>query len=362
MKILVITSRYTATRDIINEDFGRQTRLFQALKKLNHDIDFFCVDYRKLENKNLSFHGINIFIRPFNFYHFLNFSNSLNKILKRKKYDLLIATSDPFWGIFGYYYAKKYNAKFLYDLHDNYETYLTYKIPFFGFLDKKIIKKAAIVTTVSSSLKKKISNIRKEKVCLLENGADFDLFKPKEKIKSRKRLNLPLKAKIIAYSGTLQKMQGIDILIEAFNILKKDIKNLYLVLAGRKRIKSEKLNLNAQNIVWLKGINQKKVVDLINAADVNVIPNSSNEFTKYCFPYKIVEYMACNSKIVATKVGDIAIITPKNCLCEANSVNDLAQKIKFKLDSKEKINYRQIAKKYTWDNIAKKLDKVIRKN
>ena len=33
MKILVLTSRYTATRDIIGEDFGRQTRLFEALKK-----------------------------------------------------------------------------------------------------------------------------------------------------------------------------------------------------------------------------------------------------------------------------------------------------------------------------------------
>ena len=47
MRILVLTSRYTATRDIINEDFGRQTRLFEALKKLNHNIDFFCADYKK---------------------------------------------------------------------------------------------------------------------------------------------------------------------------------------------------------------------------------------------------------------------------------------------------------------------------
>src|SRR3990167_5566528 len=60
MKILVLTSRYTATRDIIGEDFGRQTRLFAALKKLGHDIDFFVADYRKHENKNVKLHGIEV--------------------------------------------------------------------------------------------------------------------------------------------------------------------------------------------------------------------------------------------------------------------------------------------------------------
>jgi len=168
---------------------------------------------------------------------------------------------------------------------------------------------------------------------------------------------LPVKAKIIGYSGTLQKMQGINVLIEAFNILKDD--NVYLVLAGRKRIKTEKLNLISKNIIWLKEVDQKKVVDLINAADVNVIPNTLNEFTKYCFPYKVIEYMACNAKIVATSVGDVETIVPKNSLCIPNNANALAEKIRSKLNSKEKVNYRKTAAKYTWDNIAKKLDKII---
>ncbi len=51
MRILVLTSRYTATRDIIGEDFGRQTRLFSALKKIGHEVDFLVADYRKYENK-----------------------------------------------------------------------------------------------------------------------------------------------------------------------------------------------------------------------------------------------------------------------------------------------------------------------
>ena len=363
MRILVLTSRYTATRDIIGEDFGRQTRLFEALKKFNHDMDFFCVDYRRFENKNVKLHGINVFIRPFSVLQILAFIQNLNNILKRNEYDLLIATSDPLWGIFGYFYAKKYNIRFLYDLHDNYETYLTYKIPFFGFANRKIIKKADIVTTVSNSLKKKISKIRKERVFVIENGADLGLFKPKNKTECRKKLKLPLKAKIIAYSGTLQKLQGIDLLIDAFEILKRDMGNLHLVLAGRVReVTGKKLELNKKGIIWLKELDQKGVVDLINSADVVVIPSTTNEFTKYCFPYKVIEYMACNAKIVATKVGDMKDLVPENSLCEPDSVSALAVKIKSKINSTEKVNYRGIAEKYSWHNIARKLDTAIRNN
>ena len=362
MKILVFTSRYTATRDIISEDFGRLVRLFEQLRKFGHKIDFFCVDYRKLENKNLILHKMKILIRPFKPIRLFSLLSDLKKVIKEGNYDLLIATSDPLWGVLGYYYAKKHHIKFLYDLHDNYEVYQTYKIPLFSLIDKKIIKKADIITTVSNTLKKKINNLRGEKVFVIENGADLDLFKPKNKLKSKKKLNLPLNAKIIVYSGSIQKMQGINFLTQAFDILKKDIDDLYLVLAGRKRIKSEKLNLDGKNIIWLKELNQKGVVDLINAADVAVLPNTTNNFTKYCFPYKIIEYMACNANIVATKVGDVGDILQEDSLCKSDSVNELAEKIKLMLNSTKKINYRKIAKQYSWRNIAKKMDMVIRNN
>lgn len=362
MKILVLTSRYTATRDIIGEDFGRQTRLFEALRRLGHDIDFFCADYRKFENRNLKLHGINVFIRPFGFCRIFNFIGELNKTIKNKKYELLVATSDPLWGAFGYYYARKCSIRFLYDLHDNYETYLTYRMPFFSLIDGKIIKKADIVTAVSESLKKKISAIRKQNVFVVENGADFGLFKPRDRLQCRKKLKLPLKAKIIAYSGTLQKMQGTDLLIESFERLKKEIDGLYLVLAGRMRKPEEKLELEKNNLIWIKELSQQGVVDLINAADVAVVPSPANEFTKYCFPYKIIEYMACNAKIVATKVGDMQSLLPKSSLCEPGSINALAESIKYALGSNAKADYRKAAEKYAWRSIAKRLDRIIRSN
>ena len=363
MKILVLTSRYTATRDIINEDFGRQVRLFEALRKFKHDIDFFCVDYRKLENKNAKLHGINVFIRPLSMYYFLNLINSLNNILKIKKYDLLIATSDPLWGAFGYYYAKKYNIKFLYDLHDNYEVYLTYKMPFFGLLNRKIIKNADLVTTVSYALRNLLikRGIRRKKVWVIQNGVDFNVFKPMDKNRCRKKLNLPLHKKIIIYAGSLQRSQGIDVLLQALQKVRKKNKDAILVLAGRFFGNEGKyINVNKPNIKFLGSIKQDKVAELINAADVAVVPNRANAFTKYCFPYKVVEYAACQKPIVATNVGDVAkfIGDYKDCLCMPDDSSDMAKKILIQL-KKEGKKVRYNISNNTWKAIASKLNKII---
>lgn len=364
MRILVLTSRYTATRDIIGEDFGRQTRLFEALKKFNHNIDFFVADYRKFENKNTRLHGIKVFIRPFGVFCFPKFISELKRTVKKEKYDLIIASSDPLWGPIGYFVSKKYKIKFLYDLHDNYETYATYKIPFFKHLDDFIIKNSDLVTTVGYSLKNKIKSIREKNVFVVQNGADTSLFKPLNKNKCRTHLKLPKNAKIITYTGSLQRTQGVDLLIKAFDLLKKEIPNLHLLIAGRFLKGEEKyINLKHKGIIYKGGsVPQKNIVRIINSADVAVISNTSNSFTKYCFPYKVVEYMACNIPIVATDIGDVGKILSgyKNSLCRPNNIEDMKNKIKKQLKMK-KTPYRKIAEKNSWHNIAKKLDRIIKR-
>jgi len=362
MKILVLTSRYTANRDIIDEDFGRQTRLFAALKKFNHNIDFLCADYRKFEDKKKTLHGINVIIKPFGIFHFLNFLNNLNNQLKNKKYDFLISASDPLWGIIGYIFAKKHKVKFIYDLHDNYETYDAYKIPFFGFIDNFVIRNADIITAVSYSLKNKIKNLRNKDVFVIQNGADTKLFKPMNQLSCRKSLNLPKNAKIVAYAGSIQRLQGIDLLIDVIQDLRKEIKDLILVIAGRfYRNEAKYIDLKKEGIIYIGSLTQDKVVKLINAADVVVVPNPANDFTNYCFPYKVVEYMACNTPIVATDVGDVGILLKnfKGSLCKENDKKDMMDKIKIQL-SKRKINYRAKLKN-SWHNIAKDLDRILQK-
>ena len=361
MKILVLTSRYTATRDIIGEDFGRQTRLFSSLKKLGHDIDFFVADYRKHERKNVKLHGINAIVRPFGILSVFNFIFELRQVVKNNNYDFLVSASDPLWGILGSIILYKTKTKFVYDWHDNYETYASYSIPVFGFIDGIAMKKADIVTTVSHTLKDKLKAIRKRNIFVIQNGVDISLFRPMNNIRCRIELKLPKNANIIAYTGSIQKRQGIDLLVNVYNKLKKEIKNLKLVIAGRFVKGAEhNINLRQEGIIYLNSLTQDNVVKLINAADVAVIPNRDDEFTRYCFPYKVVEYMACNTPIVATKLGDVELMLKdyKDSLCMPDDEDDMCRKIKIQL-KKGKINYRKKLKNNTWDIIAYRLHKIL---
>lgn len=361
MKILVLTSRYTAARDIISEDFGRQTRLFSALVKLGHEIDFFVADYRKHESKDMKLHGINVFIRPFGILDFFSFARGFDNILKNREYELVIGTSDPLWGIVGHYFSKKHGIKFLYDLHDNYETYATYRIPFFGFFDRNAVKKADIVTTVSHALKEKIKGIRKN-TFVLQNGVDLGLFRPLSRESSRKKLNLPENAKIIAFTGSLQKSLGIDILVRVFGRLRREMPGAKLLLVGRLGKGLNMPDIKKPNVITFDALRQKEVVLAINAADVAVIPSPENEFTKYCFPYKCVEYMACNTPIAASSLGDVSLMLKgyKDSLFEPGNEEDFYRKLKLQL-KKGKINYKKSLKGNTWDSIALKLHKIITK-
>ena len=362
MKILVLTSRYTATRDIIGEDFGRQTRLFAALKKRGHDIDFFCADYRKKEGKETILHGIRVLIRPFGALSLASFCMGLIRQLRKEKYNLLIATSDPLWGVVGNWASKKTGTRFLYDLHDNYETYMTYRLPFIPLLERRAIRDAGLVTTVSHALKEKISSIRKANVEVIQNGADTSVFRPLAREKCRKDLYLPKGAVLIGYAGSIQRGQGIDILIKAVMGIRKENPKVKLVIAGRFYDDEKRyIDLDQEGIIYLGGsLSQQDIVKLINACDVVVVPNRKNTFTQYCFPYKVVEYMACDVPIVATRVGDVAKILSKfpQSLCDPDDEQSMKKAIQNQI-GKRKVPYRKHMMENTWDAIAKRLDAAI---
>ena len=356
MKILVIMKRFGANKDMVMQNFGRQIRLFEPLAK-KHSIDFLCPDYIKNENKIITRSGIRFIIKPVSFFSIIGFVLYTKNLIKKERYDIIVATTDPIIGIINYLYSKKSKIPLIYDLQDNFETYDTYKIPFVDFLHKRVLKYADVIITVSESLKKYISKIRRKPIYVIQNGIDLKLFRVIDKITARKKLRLPLNAKIIVFIGSLERLKGFDIMIEAFNNVRKKHPNAYLLLSGKI---DKDVNIGQTNIIFREFPKREEVVLGINASDVAILPNPINEFTKFCFPYKIVEYMACNVPIVATDVGDVSILLKKykGSLCKPD-VTDLSEKILEKLEDEQKVDYSKDVKNFKWEILADKLDKII---
>src|SRR3989338_8450032 len=122
------------------------------------------------------------------------------------------------------------------------------------------IRKANFIFTVSSKLKKKIRDIRRNNVFVIPNGVDRKIFKPMNKKKCRKEFRLSDNSKIIVYSGSILRYEGVDRLIQMFKLLRQDIDDCMLVIAGR-YFKGEKkyIDLNQNNVIYMGSLNQDKV-------------------------------------------------------------------------------------------------------
>lgn len=357
MKLLVVMKRFGANKDMVLGNFGRQVRLFEPIAK-NHRVDFFCPDYVKKESFEAKKNGIRYIVMPASLRKYFSLLNSLKSLVKKEKYDAIVASTDPIIGILCHRLSKRYKIPMVYDLQDNFESYDAYKLPFVKKLDRRVLRDADIVLAVSEALKNHILKIRKKPVYVINNGIELGLFKAISKGVARKKLNLPLKTKIIVFIGHLESLKGADLLLRAFKKVRETLPEAYLLLSGKVE---RGLDISQKNIIFRDFPKREDVVLGINAADVAVLPSPINNFTRYCFPYKLMEYMACKIPIVATDIGDVSRVLKKykGSLCKPNDADDLAEKIIVRLKKGGKVDYSGEVKGRKWEVLAGKLGKIL---
>ncbi|NLA73843.1 MAG: glycosyltransferase [Clostridiales bacterium] len=112
--------------------------------------------------------------------------------------------------------------------------------------------------------------------------------------------------KYILYSGSLNHKFGIGVLIEAFSLIQnQEIKLLLCGFGDAEELIKEKQNSD-NGIVFLGKIDRKQVVPLQRGATVLVNPRQNiEEYTKYSFPSKNLEYLSSGVPVVAYKLDGI---------------------------------------------------------
>jgi len=132
---------------------------------------------------------------------------------------------------------------------------------------------------------------------------DFSLAISKEE--ARKKLSLPLKAKLVVYTGHLYAWKGVDTLAEAAKHIDADI---YIVGGTEKDIARFKKKWRV--IPNLRVVGHKPYEEMPlwqKAADVLVLPNTRKEeiSVHYTSPMKLFEYMASGTPVVASDIPSI---------------------------------------------------------
>jgi glycosyltransferase involved in cell wall biosynthesis len=169
----------------------------------------------------------------------------------------------------------------------------------------KILPKANAVVAVSRPLADELASIGvpRERLHLVRNGVDTEVFHPRDKQRSRRELGLDVDGQIVTLVGRIEPQKGVTDLMEAFEqvLTQKPMTRLVLVGDGVLRNGLGEHPLVRRGAVLLTGPQPlPKVADYIGAADVFTLPSHA-EGT----PNVVLEALACGIPVVATRVGGI---------------------------------------------------------
>ena len=135
--------------------------------------------------------------------------------------------------------------------------------------------------------------------------------------------------KVVMYTGTLHKRFGILNLVNAFQKIRD--KDYRLVICGTGDSENEILEAAKRDnrIMFLGQLSRKDVLELEKKATVLVNPRQNNEeFTKYSFPSKVMEYLSSGVPVVAYRLDGVPAEYEKYLFyVEGDTLDELANKL-----------------------------------
>ncbi|MBM2817899.1 MAG: hypothetical protein HW401_489 [Parcubacteria group bacterium] len=245
---------------------------------------------------------------------------------------------------------------------------------FVGFLFRKIFTKADCVQAISNYLADWARSMGKKNcVELVPNGIDIQKIKNQnEKIKNKE-------GKIIITTSRLVPKNGVDILIEAISILKKEGLSgeiqCQILGSGPEEEKLKELTRIlglSDNVVFLGHIDPEVVYTYLSNADIFVRPSRSEGLGS-----SFLEAMGAGLPIIGTAVGGIPDFLKDptevgedkatGLFAKVNDPKDLADKIRMlinddNLSQKIAWNGKKLAtEEYSWDIVAIRMETIFNK-
>lgn len=202
---------------------------------------------------------------------------------------------------------------------------------------KKISYRASTIVAVSKSINDHLLNyfgVKRKRIKIINNFIDMDAIKcTQSKSAMRSQLGVMHDDILIGYVGRMDfREKGIDILIEAFKLLKKECSNIRLILVGGGKDLKTIMKMNSdENLGILIKEQDENVFNIFQCIDLFVLPSRIDPF-----PYVMMEAAALNIPIVASRVDGIPEFIDdgvNGLMFEKDNLNDLVCKIELMLSA-----------------------------
>ncbi len=239
--------------------------------------------------------------------------------LARDQYDLLYASSPPlFVGGSALAISKQKGIPLVFEVRDLWpesavalgELSNPRAINWSIRLEEACYRRACKIIVVTSGIRDRLlrRDISEDKILLIPNGANTELFRFDPLERERIRTSLGLQDKFVAiYAGIHGVAQGLEHVVEAARLLQNEA-HIHFLLIGEGPKKAEIAALGERyqltNLSLLPEQPRSDIPSFLSAADCALIPLRNIDLFKGALPSKIFDAWACSLPILLSVDGE----------------------------------------------------------
>lgn len=339
----------------------RPRRAAEALARKGANVDVFCLQGSSGEPKRETVDNVNVYRLALKrrrggkatyIFQYAVFIMAAFAFLTRRsfgrRYDLVHVHNMPDVLVFSAIVPRLLGAKIVLDLHDPMpELMMTIfklspqsrAVRLLKSLEKRSTAFAHLVLTVNQASKRIYTSrsCAPEKVEVVMNAPDEQIFcfRPVGSLKTGHKLsNKPF---VIMYHGSVFPRNGLDLAVDAFELVRRSIPTARLVICGDNNAFLEQVMASVWNrrlqdaVSYLGRRSQRQIAEVIDTCDVGVIPNRRSIFTEMNTPTRIFEYLARGKAVIAPRAPGIQDYFGDDDILyfELGNAADLARRIEY---------------------------------
>ena len=233
----------------------------------------------------------------------------------------------------------------------------------------KSVKAQTLTTQLQQEKLEELYNFTTDNIEVIPPGVDVHTYYPLKSGESKVKTSLP--DKYIFCLSRIDTNKGHDLLLNAFDIVRKEVSDIDLVIGGgspKPQQREQGIFANMRKIINEKGMQERVhiigyvpdelMVPYYRQAELFVLPSLFEPFGMTA-----LEAMACGTPVVASKFGGIknVIASGENgILVNPENPNEFADEMITLLKDKKKAKYigqkgyETIVKYYSWEAIAER--------